>query len=346
MNKKYILCLVFAFVWCACGVQVSILDAKQSTMKDFGAKVKLHGKIMDIDSVWKSSRIYCNDSLIFLVDNNLQTFVHVFNINTKRQVVSNIHLGNGPNERLICFDFQVGSKYVYALDGYSRKIDRYRYQDFVTTSNVAPDKVYDFECLPFSFAANSKNEIATYLVHPDYDDQTLLTVFDQDGVRQPVVVNTPSHGDVHDTKYMFQCRLFYNEQQQKFVVTYQYTDVIDVYDNSFKLLCRAQGPDAFLPKMFDTGKFMVEDDDTRYSYADCSLTSNEIWLLYNGATSAKDEKSDQLYNKIFVYDYAGKPLKYYYLDIPVFGFCVNEANKTIYGLSDYPERSIVEFKYD
>ncbi|MBO7598163.1 MAG: hypothetical protein J6T70_14080 [Bacteroidales bacterium] len=344
-TSAMILTLLLSSFLLSCGIQSEIIGAKRSSMSDFGGKIKLHGQILSMDSVWKPDRIYCNDSLIFLVDKTTENFVHVFDSKTEKYKTSNIRLGNGPNESLSCFKLQIGREYVYSLDVVARKLRRYLYADFVTKSNVVADKEYEFDGVPFSVAANSKNEIIASILYNKEDESTLLTKYDENGIRQNVEIEYPVDNETRSNKYLFQNNIFYNEKQKKVVVTYIYADIFDVYDNSLNLLSRAQSPESFLPTMTNNGQVYVSNSETKLSFETCSLTSDGIWLLYIGTTVDKDDDSDGLYKQIFEYDYEGNPLHYYELDIPVFWFCVNETERSIYGLSDCPERSIVKFKY-
>jgi hypothetical protein len=82
-------------------------------------------------------------------------------------------------------------------------------------------------------------------------------------------------------------------------------------------------------------------DKTKFAYLSGWLTGTEIWTLYYGISP---EPGKELQDRIFVYDYTGKPLRICHLDYPVSTFCVDAEGHTLYGLSEQPEPCVIKFE--
>ena len=328
---------------CTESVEDSVRTVKWS---DFGEPQQLKGKVFEVDSIWNPIYVYCSDSVLFLIENSQDYFVSTVDIPSHRLLTHNVRLGNGPGESLSCFELQITDNEVVMLDAMTKTIKKYPVDSFINYSDVLPSKELSFEMLPYWFVQTTKNEVVTFMI-PGYEE-TLLSKFESLGHRidtridYPKLVNGLS--DL-DKKFYYKNKLYFNSFQKKIVLPYMYTDLVDIYDEDLNLLHRVQGPDCFKPILFDNGNAFVPTEETMMAYQVCGLTSDKIWLLYLGISSDEDDEGDGLYNKILVFDYDGTPLHYYELEIPVSWLCVNEANHKIFGISDCPERSIVEFEY-
>lgn len=306
----------------------------------------MKGKVLDLDSLMKPVSVYCEGTVLFVVEMMTDKFVTTYDIPTKKRLSCNISHGEGPNESLSCFALQVDRQDVVVLDAMKKEAKVFSFKDFVSSNDVQPVSKIEFENIPFWVARTPQKEIVSTIMA---DEQSLLTKYDSTGKKMNLTLDYPDKSNSQSDwakKFSYKNRVYYNAEQKKFVVSYMYTDIFDIYDEDLNLLHRVQGPDCFLPQMVDDGDAYVPTDNAKLSFQNCSLTSDKIWLLYIGLTFEEDDNGDGLYDKIFVFDYNGHPVKYFRLDIPVSWICVNEESKTIFGISDCPERSVVEFKYE
>jgi hypothetical protein len=298
-----------------------------------------------MDSLWKPTGIYCEDSLLILVDNTTDCFVQIYHKDNLDKIAENIPRGIGPDERLNCWTLQMDSEYVWAFDMQLRKLTAYEKKDFYTESKIKPEKAVDFLEWPIA-VVSLRNEkfVASCLT----DETNLLSVFDENANRDTTLsVDYPKlkHESIPDflKKRSFENRIFYDYRSNKIVVFYVYTDIIDVYDDELKLIARIQGPDRFVPELKrENNHVSAIKNRTRIGYLNGAVTPSEIWALYYGIYP---EPGKDLQNRIFVFDYNGKPLRFYELEYPVFNFCIDEKNRLLYGLTENPEISVVKFKY-
>ncbi|MBS4072429.1 MAG: hypothetical protein KGZ90_13925 [Algoriphagus sp.] len=125
-----------------------------------------------------------------------------------------------------------------------------------------------------------------------------------------------------------------------------YIDIVRLSDQSITTLI---GPESTIQdfRIGNTGGYQMptfppETSTTRYR--DVFAGENSFFVLFSGKSySAISEMTD--INRIFEFDYSGKPLAQYQLDFPLFGFAVDERNRRIYGVTTDQEPNLVRFDY-
>lgn len=81
-------------------------------------------------------------------------------------------------------------------------------------------------------------------------------------------------------------------------------------------------------------------------YTDLAVTDEYVYALYSGRTFKEYRLSCYECETIYVYDWTGKLVKTYRLDVPVVQFCIDEDEKMIYAIANIPDPTIVCFKLD
>ena len=343
MKKNQAIILLTFLVCCT---QNKIHDRVYFTYKDFRTPIELKGEILHAEILWKPRAIYCIDSALVILDEKYgDYFVQVYNKENFNLIAENIPKGIGPNESISCWSLQINSDYVWAFDVQTRKIKAYSRDDLLTKTDVIPYKTVEFDELHLTIASlSNKTFVATSIT----DTENLLSLYDFNG-KKSNSINTSypqldiEHGAI-DKKRLFENRILYSEKNNKIIVLYVYTDIIDIYDENLNLLSRIQGPDHFMPELGLRGDFVhIVKGKTKFAYNQGFLTSTEIWTLYNG--SSPDETGIKYPDKIFVFDFNGKPLRSYNLNYPIHSFCIDEKNKILYGLSENIEGGIIKFDF-
>jgi len=325
-----------------------IKDAIRYTYDDFGETILLQGEILPFDSLWKPNRIWCEDSMLIVAEAMGDYLVLQYHKETGRKLAENVPYGVGPNEFLNCWTLQSMSKDICVFDMPRSALSIFNKDSFLLKSHVIPDKTITL-----------RGEGSTGMVYlPNgavvssslADSENLLSVYNQYGIRDstknvpyPMINTLDIEG--FTAKRFFENRIYYNEKQDKTVLFYVYTDLIDIYDSDLKLQARIHGPDGFIPELnmqeIDGRKRAATIPHvTKFAYLWGCLTSDEIWTLYYGKSP---EPGQDLQDRIFVYDYTGKPLRRYQLDYPVSVFCVDSNSRAIYGISEQPETCIIKF---
>ena len=96
----------------------------------------------------------------------------------------------------------------------------------------------------------------------------------------------------------------------------------------------AQGPDRFdIYGLNYKSKFYgYTDNKNKWAYTKVKSYGKYIFALYNGQYVNKDSYSKN--NKLLVFDWNGKPVKYFELNVPIENFAIDYKNKIIYAFSD------------
>jgi hypothetical protein len=340
---------VFFLLSCSDNGQKKFKDAAYYDYEDFGDPICLKGEILSLDTIWKPIRIWTEDSLLVFIESMQDYHVDTYHKTKGYKIAENISRGMGPNEQLSCWTLQFTSKHVWAFDMQASTIIAYPKADFLTQSYILPEKTIRL-----------KDVFATGLIYLPNDSVVassladihhLLSVYNRDGIKDtskiipyPEIYSLALSGSV--AKRIFENRIYYNEKNNRIVLFYVYTDLIDIYDTNFNLLARIHGPDQFIPELSVSQiegiqHIHMQKDKTKFAYLSGYLTSNEIWALYYGIVP---EQGKELQNRIFVYDYNGRPLRRYQLEYPVSTFCIDDDNHIIYGLSEQPDPCVVQFK--
>jgi hypothetical protein len=337
-------------LWSCSGSSESgpVRDAVLYGYGDFGVPVELKGEVLQIDTVWKPTRIGCRDSLLILVESTGDYLVHVFHREKGYQTARNIPYGIGPDERLNCWSLQFDAGRIWAFDMQKGAMTAYPAPEFFTRSHVPPSRTVHLKDGVTGVVALPDGRLVASALS---DTESLLTVYDAAGQKDasghvpcPELNNTVLDGV--QAKRFFENRIYYNEKSDRIVLLYVYTDLIEVYDSRLRRLARIQGPDRFAPELKAwemDGKKQISTvaHKTKFAYLSGWLTDTEIWTLYYGIAP---ERGKELQDRIFVYSYAGKPLRSYRLDCPVFTFCVDGESRALYGLSERPEPCVIKFK--
>jgi hypothetical protein len=131
------------------------------------------------------------------------------------------------------------------------------------------------------------------------------------------------------------CYVNVNPETKDIVLSYRYTDMVEIYSSGGELKHALHGPIGF-DIMFrsnygDGHYYMAKTKDTRKAFVNSYVTENNIYLLFSGCT--REEECWPYGNEIFVYSWDGVPLKKYISEYPIYTFAVDEAQQVIYSYS-------------
>lgn len=81
-------------------------------------------------------------------------------------------------------------------------------------------------------------------------------------------------------------------------------------------------------------------------YMDLAVTDKYVYALYSGRSFKKYKMAAYEGETIYVYDWTGKLVKTYQLDIAISQFCVDEDENRLFATANIPEPTIVRFDLD
>lgn len=126
--------------------------------------------------------------------------------------------------------------------------------------------------------------------------------------------------------------LLYNNNLKRIALAYRYTDVLQIFYLNGDSVSSFIGPEN-INLEFEIGRnkydpFMVKNSETRKAFVNSYSTDKYIYLLYSGHFYEDDNWSYG--NRIYIYNWDGKPYRAINLDRYIYTFCVDKHDKLIY----------------
>lgn len=133
-----------------------------------------------------------------------------------------------------------------------------------------------------------------------------------------------------------------NPVTKDILLSYRYTDMIEIYSPDGKLKHALHGPANFdIDFQAKTGEnhgFMAKTRNTRKAYVNTYVTEKNIYLLFSGCK--RSEKNWSYGTELHVFSWDGRPLKRYLLEDPLLSFAIDESSQIIYAFSSITEELI------
>ncbi len=348
MKKLPLLLFLYTFcfsIFFFAGCNKSFVDVdKKFALNSFKDHRLLQGSKLDLGTLLAPIQIFFHDSLMFIATQGLQHNVTVYNQSKEyRQVGSIIPIGAGPDElqSVVRMDFNSDGTFwahdmiIPQLKKFKLVIDRDTIYATVTGGVPLRWPVMNSFLLEKGTIGTTTHEIKPL---------KRFYVYDSLGSRKDEAGDYPVYErEVPPTAIVevFNGWVSVHPDKSKFVLAYEFTDLIEFYDSEFKLLKRVQGPHNFLPefelKQRGNSVAMVRRFDlTRFAYQRAVSNDSLIFLLYaNGETVSKEDDQEEAahFNFIVAIDWEGNPLYLFELDHAVISIAVDWKKRIIYGLN-------------
>jgi hypothetical protein len=138
------------------------------------------------------------------------------------------------------------------------------------------------------------------------------------------------------------CYIDVNPVTKDILLSYRYTDMIEIYSPDGKLKHALHGPTGFdvdfQAKTRKNHSFMAKTRNTRKAYVNTYVTEKNIYLLFSGCK--RNEKNWSYGTELHVFSWDGQPLKRYLLEAPLLAFAIDESRQIIYAYSSISEELI------
>lgn len=314
------------------------------------SNIKLTAEILPLDSLTNPVRIYCYDSLLFLISNQTSKLVNIYNLKLRKKIGDVIIKGRGPEEMLMVNDLQFirETDSFWAYDIIQKKMQEYSIKAIINNLDSPPIqsiRIKDVGCL-------NPMVISDQIIIANSGQTKPLGRFffyNNKGETIDIKGNYPEYGKdipLIAKSEVFSCKMGLKPDKSKIVLAYSMTDLIEIYNAEGKLLKRMHGPDCFSP-LFEIrenqgGFQVVPFKEAKDAYVFPITTDEEFWVLYSGKSQSPGEYHMET---LLSFNWDGRPLANYVLDVPIFGFDVDWDNRIIYGLSHKPKPSIYTFKF-
>lgn len=323
-------------------------DALVVEYSDFENVLDLKAEVVDMDSsIWAPRQLQLYDTVLAVMNHGTDKLVHLFSLNSKKKVAEHISVGQGPNEMLAPNFIENDGQSVQLSDLMTSVVFKYNCADFMQQEEPVCIERITLKKRPFGEIRLLDKKI----IGPARRNTCLLYKFDEFGT---VIDSIGCYPEVDwETTDMEKVDMyafsFTTNLHDKVAVCYNWTDLIDIYNEKGQLCNRIHGPLHFVShfKEFNDGKVTSTsqvEGQTRDAYFCPVNVGDEFWVLFSGK-SESEENYSILANKILVYGWDGTPRKVLNLDKGIFTFSVDKKNKKIYGISNAPEYHIVSFSY-
>jgi hypothetical protein len=139
------------------------------------------------------------------------------------------------------------------------------------------------------------------------------------------------------------CYVAVNPVTKDILLSYRYTDMIEIYTPDGKLKHALHGPMGFdidfQAQTRENYSFMAKTRNTRKAYVDTPcVTEKNIYLLFSGCK--RNEENWSSGTELHVFSWDGRPLKRYLLEEPLRTFVIDESRQIIYAYSLITEELI------
>lgn len=316
---------------------------------DFDITQNLAGSILEFDDiVMKPNRLLVCDTLLITKNSGSEKIFDVFNLKSKKKIGGRISLGQGPDEMIQPNFVSNDKEYILFFDAFKKSLYKFNFRDFISNPNPVPVSRNKLN----GKMLGDVGVVGKGFVGSTYNPNSLFVKFNKSGDDVGQMGKYPSSDITFSdneklSAYQFS---FATNLVDKIAICYNWTDLIDIYDENGTLYKRIFGPEHFtsLFKEFNDGKVSSARSvpgKRRDAYFNPVSVGDEFFVLFNGK-SEDEEGYSILANQIFVFSWKGEPKKRLLLDQGIFAFTVDNQNKKIYGISDTPEYHIVEFKYE
>lgn len=141
---------------------------------------------------------------------------------------------------------------------------------------------------------------------------------------------------------IYNASIFTKPSGGKVVMSYVYSDLIEVYDLNTGKHIGVHGPEKydvyFQEKKNSSCYYMGKSINTRKAFKGGAVTDENIFLVYSGHKTKNRSRNDRYKSQhgrsIYVYDWEGKPVKKLVFDKYIYDLAVSENGKTLYSYDD------------
>lgn len=345
MNKNLSLCTCVCYVFLFCcqhtkDIKNIIINKNTKSFSSFPKEERLMFKKLFEFKEALPAILQVIDSTVVMFNVNPSVGFTLFNysLNDKRISKRYLSRGRGPGEVIGVRNFGINKDYLWVYDVTLKKMlvaDKYEILD--EDSNVI---LKDYPIKHGFYTACLGNNLSYYGVGNEskFNKIEEINLSSDKFIREfGKFESVPSNASVNSVKQVYQSFIYIKPKNDKAVLSYRFTDLIEIYDINTKTSKAIHGPNKPDVNYNLVNGNMHRTDETTHAFIGGATTDEYIYLLYSGKTN---NLRNPFYGKsIYVYDWDGNPIKKLSLDREVLCFTVLDDNKTIYAYD--PENELI-----
>lgn len=314
---------------------LTVLKTGATRLNDSDLGQPVHARLIPTSIKGLFGKMMIMDS--FLVCANLRdsALLDIYNLHTQKIIRQIVTRGNGPGECLgvesyillpgkrsfWVYDITSAKLVLINLDKALIKKDYRPEREIMLAGNLknmySPRRVTDSLFSGGSFAQgdnrylyfNTRSEITNKIGRLPVFEKAKLPSSNSDKLN----INAIILGTVMEK----------HPEQDELFIAYKKTDRIEIYKND-SLQQVINGPAFFEPvqRLIKQGNVIIPQDirKTKFAFVDITSWNNDVFCLYSG------REDNALGNRIIVFDWNGRPQRYYVFDENIFNICIYEFN--------------------
>lgn len=326
----------------------TFVDATLVKYGDFKEVIDLKGEKIGLDSILLAPiQLQIYDTILAVMNSRADRMIHLFSLNSQKKIAEHVSVGQGPDEMLIPRFVENDGQSIQVSDVMTSVVMKYNLYDFLKQE----EPVNIERILLKERAFGEVRLLKDGYIGASHKVPFLLNKYNVKGEVIDSIGNYPEVGweTTEAEKLNMYSFSFSTNLCDRIAICYNWTDLIDIYDNMGNLHKRIYGPKQFVShfKEVSDGKVVSSSPvkgHTRDAYFCPVNMGDEFWVLFSGK-SESEENYSILANQIYVYGWDGSPRKILNLSQGVFSIAIDKKNRVIYGISDDPEFHIIAFPY-
>lgn len=328
--------------------------------KDLPGAINLRGKKYSFEEITNPRGVVLKDNLALIIElkNNDDKKFHIIDLDSEKHLRTKGKDGLGPGEVTMIYaiyDVGIPNK-VWAYDIEQRTFYKYDLLDSVITAENqvrAPQTTHFVTEAAFTSETTLLANLVdgwTKYIHLNIQGDTLSTFGDwQEMITGKELPNgyKANEIDANAVSSLFQGKLKANKEGDKAIkvgLSVPFIEIIDIKESKTKVIT---GPLQELPNFsisYYGGYQMVSFDKNSPSYyTDVFVGKDSFFVLYSGKPFSQQSEETNL-NRVFEFDFEGRPLHQYQLDYPLRGFTVDETKRLLYGVTSDREPNLVRYE--
>ncbi len=320
----------------------------------FPEEISLTSRSFEIDTIMfrYPYRVRRSGEDIFMFDlHNVDYFYHLFRFEDPdyRYTTSFGKRGEADDEIIVADDIRIGENgEIWTLSDPKKQLWRYGREEDGQFTKQEVVHLSDSLIQLWNFVIYDDS---TFIL-PDYRNNSRFMMIDRQGslvkrmgtlptvkntrllAENPLLLGNPWFNYIH-----------YNPRNGILASVTQLGEVLEIYDLKNDTIIIKYGPGGE-PRFEDQNGFGAPVRESISGFIEVKVTDNYIYAVFNGRTFQEMVRAPQRIeggNNIYVFDFAGNPVRRYLLDCYIMGFDVDEERGVIYALDLNDDQPIKEF---
>lgn len=336
MKSVYMILLGLIILSISCNKEKDIVISNEITsFNNFPSEDSLYFTTIHIanddTTLYDPNKIYFwNKHLI--IQNSLNgegEFIALYSLDSNKTVNTLATRGNGPDDFLDC-KICIHKNSLWMYDMLKNRISSISLDSILAKKTKTKHHIlnkgyyYSFEMLNDSILLGTNNVMTDYKISIENINTLDITQKGEYGYYNKSI----SKSALNDAT---KCYINTNPQCEKIVLSYRYTDIIEIFNLKGEIKHTLHGPECFDIMLRPIKNRMKKSKKTKKAFVSTYTTEKNIYLLYSG--SKRNEENWSYGTQLFVYSWDGIPLKRYFLNEPIYTFAIDETNKMMYSYS-------------